>query len=611
MQGIFYLVAGILSLLQVLAGPITVESISSIPHGWSYAAAARDEDVVSVSVALKHRGIETLKKRLELTSNPNSSQYGHRTSRNEVQKATSADDASVEAVIEWLGASGIEQTNIGTKNDMIEVTAKAELVKRMLDAKELGYYSFQHKRDDGTSTHRPPVLRARSYSVPEEVRHHISFIHPLNNFIPPIRQPRIREEDPTDVHRRGMDLGACINATVPACIREMYNMTFPTENVTSSEARLGIVGFLEQFINYGDVEEWRKEYVPEVPASYNFTVDLINNGTNDQTLYKAGIEASLDVEYAMALAYPVQIEYYSTGGRGVKLGPEGEEIRSDNEPYLEVLQYMLSLADDDLPHVISVSYADDEQSVPEPYAVRVCDLFAALTSRGTTIIVATGDGGAGGIGVMECKANDGSDEARLLSTFPASCPYVTAVGATIAAYPPVWAASFSTGGFSQYFDRQDFQAEVLGVYLKAELKGVRDDMINPLGRAIPDLSAVGNGFKIRYGGGPSTVLGTSASTPVVASLVSLAVDRRIKEGKSGWLGWLTPALYQQRVSETLYDVQDGTSVGCRYNGTRISGWNAREGWDAMTGIGAINDSWEFLEALTALPSGNSSGPYVY
>ncbi|KAK4031489.1 hypothetical protein C8A01DRAFT_42060 [Parachaetomium inaequale] len=43
------------------------------------------------------------------------------------------------------------------------------------------------------------------------------------------------------------------------------------------------------------------------------------------------------------------------------------------------------------------------------------------------------------------KRNDG----RFVPTFPASCPYVTAVGATDNVAPPVAGATFSSGGFSE------------------------------------------------------------------------------------------------------------------------------------------------------------------
>lgn len=59
----------------------------------------------------------------------------------------------------------------------------------------------------------------------------------------------------------------------------------------------------------------------------------------------------------------------------------------------------------------------------------------------------SGDDGVGG---GECLSNDGTNTERFIPNFPASCPFVTTVGATTSVSPEV-AASFSGGGFSNYF----------------------------------------------------------------------------------------------------------------------------------------------------------------
>lgn len=63
-----------------------------------------------------------------------------------------------------------------------------------------------------------------------------------------------------------------------------------------------------------------------------------------------------------------------------------------NEPYLTWIQYLL--AQESLPHVISTSYGDDEQTVPSSYATQVCTDLAKLGTRGVTLLYASGDSGA-------------------------------------------------------------------------------------------------------------------------------------------------------------------------------------------------------------------------
>ncbi len=72
----------------------------------------------------------------------------------------------------------------------------------------------------------------------------------------------------------------------------------------------------------------------------------------------------------------------------MKLDSEGKplrESRTDDEPYSEWLEHLLAMPDEELPRVIAVSYADDEQGVPWAYAQKICALFSALAARGACL----------------------------------------------------------------------------------------------------------------------------------------------------------------------------------------------------------------------------------
>ena len=76
----------------------------------------------------------------------------------------------------------------------------------------------------------------------------------------------------------------------------------------------------------------------------------------------------VDAQYALSLAYKTPATYYSTGGRG-PLVPDLDQPGnvSDNEPYLDLLHYLLALPDDELPTTLTTSYGENEQSIPESY----------------------------------------------------------------------------------------------------------------------------------------------------------------------------------------------------------------------------------------------------
>ncbi|AEO58306.1 hypothetical protein MYCTH_2060437, partial [Thermothelomyces thermophilus ATCC 42464] len=116
-------------------------------------------------------------------------------------------------------------------------------------------------------------------------------------------------------------------------------------------------------------------------------------------------------------------------------------------------------------------------------------------------------------------------------------------------------------------------------------------------RAMPDISAVGSAFQIVLGGDNTQVLGTSASTPVMAAMVALINDARMRAGKPS-LGWLNPLLYSAKVRNVLRDVTVGESMGCRFpDGVSSVGWSAVRGYDLVTGLGVVDDFNDFLEVL--------------
>lgn len=245
----------------------------------------------------------------------------------------------------------------------------------------------------------------------------------------------------------------CPDGVNPTCLRALLGL--PDINIKNHTGcptrepkfRHAVAGFLGKTLHYDDVTTFLKKYSPGIQSTgYNFTVRLLNNATNPQTpAEEAGVEASLDLEYAMALGYPSDITYYLSGGRAPLIADNGIEVAGSpgstagtnrNEPFLAFLQDVLRLDDDTIPHVLGISYSDDENTVPPAYAEKVCDLFAQLAAREITVLVSSGDGGAGGTSSTDdCLSSDGRFREMFIPTFPGSCLYVTAVGATGATLP--------------------------------------------------------------------------------------------------------------------------------------------------------------------------------
>jgi tripeptidyl-peptidase-1 len=83
------------------------------------------------------------------------------------------------------------------------------------------------------------------------------------------------------------------------------------------------------------------------------------------------------------------------------------------------------------PNVISISYGGAEADLPISYQRRQCAEIAKLGLQGTTVFVSSGDSGVAGRGGDPTPSNClGVNSDVFAPQFPATCPFVTAVGST-------------------------------------------------------------------------------------------------------------------------------------------------------------------------------------
>ncbi|KAH6678094.1 putative tripeptidyl-peptidase [Halenospora varia] len=270
-----------------------------------------------------------------------------------------------------------------------------------------------------------------------------------------------------------------------------------------------------------------------------FTPILINGAQDNQTYEGDASEGNLDGQYFMAITYPMPVEEYIIAGRGDVFGPlipdlDEPELPGKNEPYMELLDYLLS--------------------IPPDYARTVCNKFRLFGARGVSMIVSSGDSGI----VENCQTNDGQNKTRFNAMFPYTCPYVTSVGGTIHVYPE-HAVMYSSGGFSDLFSRPKWQDKKVPEYLH-QLDDRWEGLFNPAGRGFPDVSAQSAEFTTFDRGIEKHVPGTSAAAPTFAGIIALINSARVSSGMM-LLGFLNPWLYNEGF-KALTDVNRGGSKGC-------------------------------------------------
>jgi tripeptidyl-peptidase-1 len=182
----------------------------------------------------------------------------------------------------------------------------------------------------------------------------------------------------------------CNTTTPPDCIRALYKIGEFKAN-SSSGVKLGISGFNYQQAVHSDLSLFRDKWAP-MENKTGFKVVTSNGGVNNETgALVWAPEANLDIQYGVSLAYGIPATFYKTGGFGPLIPdlqqPNGSDSLLVQEPFLEHLQFLLNLTQEDLPTVLSISYGEDEQSHPVSYMKSVCQLFAKLGARGVSVIV--------------------------------------------------------------------------------------------------------------------------------------------------------------------------------------------------------------------------------
>lgn len=296
-----------------------------------------------------------------------------------------------------------------------------------------------------------------------------------------------------------------------------------------------------------------------------FTLVSVNGGQNNEST--AQTEGSLDSQWSTVLG--------ATGSHFYSIGNDGGSNNTWFEDELVAFGNYLSSVDVP-PSSIATTWGMSEQTVTKPYATRICNEFMKAGCRGVTVLFSSGDLGVG--------RHPGCE--RFENHFPASCPYVTAVGATQfhsngSETAPV--AFASGGGFSDFFTTPDYQRIDVSKYIHNYIPSSYNGKYNANGRAYPDVALIGVNVPIITNGFHGMDGGTSASTPMWSGLISQINDYRATIGKPT-LGFLNPRLYSDhKVRAALNDITQGSNPGC---GT--AGFSAQVGWDPVTGLGTMD-----------------------
>ncbi|XP_077307437.1 tripeptidyl-peptidase 1 [Lithobates pipiens] len=532
-----------------------------VPDGWTQTGRLSGDESVILTFALKQQNVEKLRDLVGRVSDPDSPQYGHFLSLEDLGALLRPSLDTLRTVRTWLRKHGVQQCDSVQTGDFLQCEMPVSTAEVLLPGVKF------HRYVNGDSS----VVRSAShYSLTPDLAEHIDFVGGLHRF-PPVRKALRRRENKVVGIKEGFHLGV-----TPSVLRERYNLTSSDTGSHPNNSQ-ACAQFLEQYFSQGDLAEFMKLF----GGSFDHRSE-VDHVVGQQGAGRAGIEASLDVEYIMSTGANISTWVFTNPGR-----------HESQEPFLEWMLLLSNMSS--IPWVHTISYGDDEDSLSVAYMQRINTEFMKAGARGLTILFASGDDGAGCMEVIKGKN-------AFRPSFPASSPYVTTVGGTSFKNPfqvTYEVTDFiSGGGFSNVFPMPDYQVSAVSHYLKTKEKLPPDNYYNRSGRAYPDVAALSDNYWVVINRFPVPwVSGTSASTPVFGGVLSLINDQRLKRGKSP-LGFLNPALYKLQGNGTLalFDVTEGCHIGCFDDLVLGQGFCAGPSWDPVTGWGTPNYP-ELLKSL--------------
>jgi len=250
----------------------------------------------------------------------------------------------------------------------------------------------------------------------------------------------------------------------------------------------------------------------------------------------------------------------------------------------------------------------------EQYIARSEAELSKLAAMGISMITCSQDEGAPNEANMQCQLDNTKEP--IWPIYPGSSAWVTSVSATTLidfaagvntpaicqSYPCSSTGTLEApcmsnntyydyttgGGISNYTAMPSWQSAAVKKYFQSGVTFPPSYAYNPNNRAYPDVSAFGARVLVVMDGSVDVEEGTSASTPIVAGMVSLLNDWRLNNNKKQ-LGFLNPVLYQaSSATPNAYKPVNFGNNRCTIRTCCKYGFVATNGYDSVSGLGTFN-----------------------
>jgi tripeptidyl-peptidase-1 len=452
-----------------------------------------------------------------------------------------------------------------------------------------------------------PVVRSRVMTLPTILEPHLDYIFgavelPIRQ-APPQRYTLLKDvEDQLPVPNGDYPCHSVMNM---ACWNYYYNQT---TNDASGESQV-VFGQKGGFVAQEDLGLFATSNGDMKAQTFTFPLGG-GDGNNDCT----GMDPHMKSNSVKCAEGNLDTQFIS----GVAQGATNTfvQVQDLDTPFLKFIMYVSTMTTP--PGVLSISYGSYEDEMDAGVMTQFTTEAMKLGTQGVSIIAATGDDGVAGY-----KARNDTKQCRYSTSFPATCPYLTAVGGSQNAENDPndhevhtlkeWAANgveqqgpffkvTTAGGFSDYFPRPSYQAAAVSAYFETPESKRAKPGYNTTGRGIPDISSNSINYQIFITAFKALLCGTSGSAPSVAGMISVANAQRKKAGKSR-LGFLNPLWYSNpaifnQITHGWNNCSAVPAFCC------AEGFTSAPGWDPLTGMGSPS----YLRLMQATPASPTPPP---
>lgn len=349
-----------------------------------------------VTFVIKQRNMRELTRILNDVSDPASVNYGRHMTKEEVANMTSNPTAR-DATVSYLTSNGATIVAETLHGEYITANASISVWESMLNTR---FYMF-HQSERNNIVGR--VVRAESYSIPIGLQHYV------DGTFNTIQMPSQYFGNsgtlvPEKIDAEEFTLtGAATEFMTPSTFKKFYNAGDIQGSTLSTQA---IFAAIEQYFSPADLLSFLRD--ANLPQQ---KISKVIGGHSSDSVCKSDpdscAEGNLDVQYIMAASSvsPTTFWYTDRSWSG----------------------WLRSVANTPKPPLVfSISYGQEEFFVSEAEKDAFSTEAIKLGAMGVTIVAASGDDGA----ISRATRNDGLSACSYVAIFPASNPYVTAVGAT-------------------------------------------------------------------------------------------------------------------------------------------------------------------------------------